>query len=378
MENREAFLVLNSIEGLEPRLLLELLAKFGSAREILTQDRKLLGAVAGDAMASNICRWEKHFDLEKELMECQRRSVQWMDWNDERYPEILRQIPQPPPILYFRGAFDARKDSCALGVVGARQATRYGVEIAKRLSQELAAMGFTIVSGMARGIDTAAHEGALEAKGRTIAVMGSGFADPYPRENLRLMEKIAAAGVVVSEFPLTRAPLPRNFPRRNRILSGLSLGIVVVEAARRSGSLITASHALEQGKSVFAVPGRLDSELSQGANALIQQGAKLIASTRDIVEDLQYLLPAAFLNTARKTQPRQPESVSMPVPTDLTAAQRKIYDVLEAEPTPVEEIIKLTGLPAQEVSGNLLLLEMKGLVAQMPGQRFSRAQTITT
>ncbi len=368
MENREALLALNAIEGLGPRVLIQLLHRFGSPAELLQQNRKLLQGLVGATLAGKIAGWKNHFDLTKELRECKARRVEYLDWNDERYPECLRHIPQPPPVLYYQGQF--QKKEYGMGIVGSRQASRYGVDVAKRLAKDLVATGFTVVSGMARGIDTAAHEGALEAAGRTIAVLGSGFADPYPKENVLLMKCIAAGGLVLSEFPLNRPPLSRNFPRRNRIISGVAMGVVVVEAARRSGSLITASHALEQGRSIFAVPGRLDSESSQGANSLIQQGAKLISCAADIVEDLQYLLPARF----HKALPENRPVVSAAARTapELSKAQQKIVEALETEPTGIEEIIKVTGLSAPEVAGGLLALEMHGLVEQFPGKNFAK------
>ena len=369
MENKEALMILNSIEHLQPVTLMQLLHRFGCATELFSQDRSLLATLVGPVLAEKITSAEKHFDLSQELRECTRRGIEWMDWEDTRYPYMLRQIAQPPPILYFRGRFD-KKDQHALALVGSRQASRYGVGVARGLSTDLARTGFTIVSGLARGIDTAAHEGALEAGGRTLAVMGSGFAHPYPMENLPLMNRIAENGLVLSEFPLGRPPLPRNFPRRNRIISGLSLGIVVVEAARRSGSLITASHALEQGRSVFAVPGRLDSESSEGANALIQQGAKLVGSAKDIVEDLQYLLPERFLKGAsKKAVPGQTSSLPLP---DLNQAQQRILAAVETEPTGIDEIIASTKLPVPDVAGGLLVLEMQGLIQQYPGKNFAR------
>lgn len=370
MENKEALLVLNAIESLEPRVLIQLMHRFGGAAEILAQSRETLSALVGGTLAGHIAGWEKRFDLAGELRECKKRSVGWIDWNDPEYPEGLRQIPQPPPVLYYQGRF-AKQDDCSLGMVGSRQSSRYGVEIARKLAAELAVSGFSVVSGMARGIDTAAHEGALDAAGRTVAVMGSGFADPYPRENIRLMGRIAEDGLVLSEFPLNRPPLARNFPRRNRIISGMALGIVVVEAAKRSGSLITASHALEQGRAVFAVPGRLDSESSQGANALIQQGAKLISSAADIAEDLQYLLPAKVVKALREK--RGGNTVMRAEARNLSKSQQSILDALETEPTEIEDIIKTTKLPAPEVAGGLLVLEMQGLVRQFPGKQFAKA-----
>ncbi len=368
--DKQALLVLNAVESLQPRVLLELLQRFGSPSGILEQKQNVLAAFAGAAVAAKISGWKKYFDPDKEMKQCEKRGISWLDWNDERYPESLRHISQPPPVLYFRGSFDDR-DKIAMAIVGSRQASRYGVEMAGKLAGNLAAAGLPIVSGLARGIDTAAHEAALQAGGRTVAVMGSGFLRPYPAENIDLLERIAASGLVVTEFPLSRPPLSLNFPRRNRIISGWSLGVVVVEAAKRSGSLITASHALEQGRSVFAVPGRLDSEYSQGANTLIQQGAKLIASTADIAEDLQYVLPKPLVKRLKQGGPAADAGVP-PQQALLTPAQRKIMELLASEPVEIDDIIRATRLSAPEVAGGLLVLEMHGLVRQFPGKQFAK------
>jgi DNA processing protein len=361
-------MILNSIENLKPSVLADLVKRFGDAKSILAQGRDTLQTLVGATTAAKVAQWEKHFDLSKELQDCKRLEVSWLDWNDAHYPQALRNIAEPPPVLYYQGLLDPR-DAFSLGIVGSRQASRYGIDAAGFLARDLSQRGFTIVSGLARGIDTAAHQGALSSGGRTIAVMGSGFANTYPRENVPLMRQIAQTGMVLSEFPLSRAPWPRNFPRRNRIISGLSLGVVVVEAAQQSGSLLTASHALEQGKSVFAVPGRLDSSSSRGANHLIQQGAKLVASAEDIVEDLQYLLPVDLRlppSPSKKSVATRPEEG--PLPQD----QRIIMEALEEAPTQFEQIVKQTQLPASQVISSLLMLEMRGLVMQYPGKQFAK------
>ena len=276
------------------------------------------------------------------------------------YPKSLREIHAPPIVLYVWGELQER-DHHAIGIIGARRTTHYGTESAKKLAYQIAYAGLTVISGLARGIDTAAHQGALAAKGRTIAVIGSGLLDIYPPENDALAEKIRNGnGAVVSEFSMEIEPDRQTFPMRNRIISGWSHGVLVVEAGLNSGALITASQALEQGRSVYAVPGHINAPSAMGSNRLIQQGAKLVMSASDILDDLQVLLP--------ETKP-SPEAAIRPLP-ELSSDERRVYDAIEASETPIDQIAAKCDLPSATVSSTLLRLELKHLVKQLPGKYF--------
>jgi DNA processing protein len=296
---------------------------------------------------------------------------------DDRYPERLRTIPDPPPVLYCDGLPEP-EDRVAIAIVGARQATSYGVRVTEALARDLAQLGFTIVSGMARGIDAAAHRGALAAGGRTIAVLGCGLDVVYPPEHGRLRAEIARSGSVMTEFPPGTRPLASHFPRRNRILSGLALGVVVVEAAEGSGSLITARLALDQGREVFAVPGPLDAPLSRGPHGLIKQGAKLVETVEDIVEELLPQLAESACGVSERrsrfTPARTPagglgnaEALNL---SGLSAEEKCVLTLITHEPVTIDALTARTGLPPAVVAGALLELELKEVVRQMPGQRY--------
>src|SRR5881296_4156551 len=290
---------------------------------------------------------------------------------DERYPELLRAIYDPPPVLYCDGSVEPG-DRQAVAIVGSRQATPYGRRITETLAGELSALGFTILSGFARGIDAAAHRAALAAGGRTIAVLGCGLDVDYPSGHASLRTEIAGSGAVLTEFAPGTAPFATNFPRRNRIISGLALGVVVVEAAEDSGSLITARLALEQGREVFAVPGPIDAPTSQGPHGLLKQGAKLVETVDDIVEEL---LPQ--LETMR-TPLSQDSMVTgagkrrsfAPKPPDLSPEEQVVLRVMGREPRHLDDLTEQSHLPAAEVARILLGLELKALVHQLPGQQY--------
>ncbi len=276
------------------------------------------------------------------------------------YSRQLREIHAPPIVLYVWGEL-LERDRHAIGVIGSRRTTHYGSESAKKLAYQLAYAGLTIVSGLARGIDTAAHQGALAAKGRTIAVIGSGLMKLYPPENAGLAEKIASGGgAVVSEFSMTVEPDRQTFPMRNRIISGWSHGILVVEAGLNSGALITATQALDQGRAVYAVPGHINVPSAQGSNRLIQQGAKLVAEAGDILDDLNLLLP--------DTKPA-PEAAARPLP-ELTEDERRVFEAIRETETSIDDIAAKSNLPSGSVSSTLLRLELKRLVKQLPGKYF--------
>jgi DNA processing protein len=294
--------------------------------------------------------------------------------NDAEYPEILKKIHSPPKILYINGSFK-EDDDLAVAIVGSRRASRYGIEMSEKLGYDLALRGVTVVSGMARGVDSAAHRGALTAKGRTIAVMGSGHGHIYPPENKDLYRRIAESGAVISEFENDISPLPRNFPIRNRIISGLTLGIVVVEAAKNSGALITADFALEQGREVFAVPGKISSLTSEGTHELIKDGAKLVQSAEDIMEELS--LREIEPEAGREREIRE-ENISKKttkyVYNSLSCDERKVYKILSDEPLYIDDVVKGSGIELSKASKVLLAMELKRLIKELPGKQFVRTE----
>jgi len=356
----EACIALNMVPKLGPVRLRRLLDVFGSPQRILLAKANELRGVegVGPEIADSIAHWEQNVDLSAELARIADFGAHVITQTDPVYPPLLREIHDPPIVLYIWGEL-LEKDRHALSVVGSRKTSHYGLESAKKLSYQLAYAGLTIVSGLARGIDTAAHQGALAAKGRTVAVLGSGLLNLYPPENLALAEKIAASGAVVTEFPMTVSPDTQTFPQRNRIVSGWSDGLLVVEAGFKSGALITAGQAADQGRSIFAVPGPIDRATSAGSNRLIQQGAKLVMGAADILDDLQILLP-------EKPQLQQSPGRTL----QFTGNEQAVYDAITEGETAIDTIITKSGLPPGAVSSTLLALEMKRLVKQLPGQHF--------
>ena len=380
----QACVALNMIPRMGPVRLRKLLEVFGDPASILRARVDRLEGVSGvgPELARLISSWEDHVDLAAELERVREAGVDVLTAESEHYPQLLRTIHDPPIVLYVRGALKAC-DSRAIGVVGSRQTSYYGMETAKKLSYQLAYAGLTIFSGLARGIDTAAHQGALAAKGRTIAVLGCGLSQVYPPENIELAERIAdGAGAVISEFAMTVSPDRQTFPMRNRIISGCSLGLLVIEAGVRSGALISAAQAGEQGRSVFAVPGQIDRPGSHGTNRLIQQGAKLVMDSSDILEELAEL--PGFGPLPRR--PPEPESEAAEgAPNGLRAAsaatkqplllkteEEAIYAAVDREETPIDRIILKCGLPTSVVSSTLFALELKKLIKQLPGKNFVR------
>lgn len=367
MTELESLIALNMVEGLGPITIKRLVEFFGSAERALGAGAGELCRIEGIGRerAARVSRAMREVDVSAELAAIEKGRFSVVTLDDPAYPAPLKQIYDPPPVLYVKGALKA-EDRHAIAVVGARRCSHYGAMTAERLAAQIAGVGLTVVSGMARGIDTAAHRGALKGGGRTIAVLGSGLARIYPAENARLAGEIAASGAVISEFPLRMGPQKTNFPLRNRVISGLSLGVVVVEAARKSGSLITAAQALDQGRAVFAVPGRIDSFASRGTHHLIRDGARLVESVEDICEEFPYLFPAA---TARREGGEREE---LPRPR-LTAAEETVFGRVSTQERSIDEIIAACGLPASTVSAALLSLELKHLVKPLPGNLFRRA-----
>ena len=362
MNPTEACIVLNMLPTVGPVRLRKLLEVFKEPQQILAAKRGELRKVEGigNEVAEQISSWESTVDLAAELGRVRELGAAVITQGSPSYPKSLREIHAPPIVLYVWGELEER-DHHAIGIIGARRTTHYGTESAKKLAYQLAYAGLTVISGLARGIDTAAHQGALAAKGRTIAVMGSGLARLYPPENAALAEKIRAGnGAIVSEFPMEIEPDRQTFPMRNRIISGWSHGILVVEAGLNSGALITAAQALEQGRSVYAVPGHINAPSAMGSNRLIQQGAKLVMDASDILDDLQVLLPDA--------KPL-PEAASRRLPP-LSEEERRVYDAIDTSETPIDDIAAKAALPSAVVSSTLLQLELKRLVKQLPGKYF--------
>ena len=363
MTETEACIALNMVPNLGPVWLRRLMEAFGTPQDILRTRAGQLSQVSGigPELGEAIARWEERVDLPAELIRIRDFGAKVITKESPLYPRQLREIHNPPIVLHVWGDLQER-DHHSVSVVGSRKTSHYGLECAKKLSYQLAYAGLTVVSGLARGIDTAAHQAALAAQGRTIAVIGSGLMDLYPAENLGLAEKIAAAGAVVSEYPMTFPPSPQTFPYRNRIVAGWSTGILVVEAGLSSGALITANQAIDQGRLVYAVPGPIDRPSAAGSNRLIQQGAKLVMSAGDILDDFQSLLPQKRTEPAKKNEAAEKPGIS--------PEEQAILEVLSSEEASIDSIVIKTGLPAPKVSSTLLALEMKRLARQLPGQRF--------
>jgi DNA processing protein len=366
MDEREALVALNLIEHVGPVRVRQLLEHFGEAPAILKASRQQLAQVRGigEETAEAIASWEKTIDLAGELKRIQDFGCHILIQSDEEYPELLKQIYDPPIVLYVKGRLGT-KDKNAVAMVGSRMTTPYGQEVARKLGYQLAYVGVTVVSGGARGIDTAAHQGALSAKGRTVAVLGTGINLVFPPENAELFERIAASGAVITQFPFNRNADKQSFPIRNRIVAGMTLGTVVVEANLTSGALITANMAVEYGRQVFAVPGRIDSPRSKGCHELIKKGAKLCEGAEDILSEFEYLFPPS------NRPPGASETGVLPA-LSLSENEQKAYDALSKEEMSIDEVIRKSGLPASAVSVALLGLEMKRLVRQLPGKMFLR------
>ncbi|MDD5595662.1 MAG: DNA-processing protein DprA [Candidatus Omnitrophica bacterium] len=360
MTEFEALVLLNMVPEIGTIRLKKLLQFFTSPQNILKAPQEKLIAIygIGEKIAAKIHAIREK-DLSKELSQAKKEKIEIITQADAQYPENLKNIIDPPIVLYLKGKLKPG-DKISIGVVGSRRASFYGLNNAQNFSAQLADHGFTVVSGMARGIDTAAHKGALKNRGRTIAVMGSGFNHLYPEENKALSDQIAENGVVISEFSMNTLPFKHNFPQRNRTISGLSLGVLVVEAAQNSGALITADFALEQGREVFALPGKVDSHTSFGTNALIQQGAKLVLTIDDILEEFDF-----FINTKeQKNKSMQVEDKQKEIPV--------VYDLISAEPIQLDELIEKSSLDVQNLSCLLLQLQLGRMIKQLPGKYFVR------
>ncbi|MGC3961125.1 MAG: DNA-processing protein DprA [Verrucomicrobiota bacterium] len=367
MDSHEAFVALNMVEGVGPVRARSLVEYFGDASAVLSASKAQLLQVRniGDETATAISNWEKTIDLTGEMKRLADFGCRVIIQSDEEYPASLREIYDPPLVLYVKGALSP-KDKNSIALVGSRQTTHYGIETARKLAYQLAYVGVTVVSGGARGIDTAAHQGALAAKGRTVCVLGTGINIVFPPENKELFERIAANGAVVSQFSFNRNGDKQSFAIRNRIVAGMTLGTVVVEADLQSGALITSNFATEYGRQVFAVPGRIDSPRSKGCHDLIKKGAKLCEGAEDILSEFEYLFPAS------NRPPSAGETGVLPA-LELSENEQRVLDTLSKDDeSSIDEVIRTSGLPSSAVSVALLSLELKRVVKQLPGKLFVR------
>ena len=375
MDNDTVYWVgLSLVEGLGVRRAHKLINYFASPKAAyMASLTELEGSGLPAAVCQSIFAQAGLEEAEKEIGEAAKAGCQLISYENLSYPPLLRQIPDPPLVLYVKGNVQALSGHC-LAIVGSRRASAYGLQVARRLARDLAERNLVIVSGLARGIDSAAHHGALEGKGKTIAVQGRGMDKIYPSENKRLAEKIAESGAVISEFPLGTGPTPENFPIRNRVISGLSLGVMVVEASEYSGSLITARLAAEHNREVFGVPGNITSAQSFGPNLLIKQGSKLVGEWMDVVEEFPPEVRMQLLPSGEASDDGQGVTDSGRLfEESLTPEQKKVFEALRVdEALFVDVVLDSVVLPQAQVMQALLELEMNGLVRQLPGKNFIR------
>jgi DNA processing protein len=369
---------LNMTPQIGPRAATKLLERFGSAENVFHATRGELESLRLRAESiESILKREFHDKAEKELETVRNLGGDVLVLDDGSYPYLLREIADPPITLYVKGAWQACFDSPCVAVVGSRRCSTYGENASEMLARDLAASTICIVSGLARGIDSAAHRGAIAGKGKTIAVLGTGIGQIYPKENARLVDEILeSGGAIVSQFPIDTPPLKENFPYRNRIISGLSLGVLLVEASERSGSLITARLAMEQNREVMAVPGNITSKNSFGTNYLIKSGAKLVQQWQDVIAELPPEIAARILppkiedaNKDVEKENKQPELV----PANLNEKERRIWNLLSpAEATHVDFLLEKSGLSIGDLQAALLGLDMRDLIRELPGKHYAR------
>ena len=360
-----ATLQLVLVSGVGPRTRRVLLEHFGSSAAVLAAAPSRLRAVpgVGPKLTRAIVQARAEVDVEAILSICREHALGIVTDGDAEYPRLLREIHDPPGALFVRGSWQPG-DALAIAIVGTRHASHYGLRQAERLARGLAQAGVTVVSGLARGIDAAAHRGALAAGGRTLAVLASGLLNVYPPEHRELADEIAAHGALLSEAPPHSPPRSGAFPQRNRLISGLSLGVVVVEAAQRSGALISAEHAMEQGRDVFAVPGRVDVRTSRGCHRLLREGAKLVERVEDILDELGPLVEAA---------PRGDGStLRSAAELQLNPQEQSVLNAVSTEPTNIDDVVVRSGLPVQRVLATLSVLEMRRLICRVSGSLVAR------
>jgi DNA processing protein len=361
MEEWKYWIALKMVQGVGEVLFRNLLAKFNNPKGVFEANLSEIQRVEGigEKTAKEIKGFKDWNKAEEEVSKIRKSGFNLILLKNSNYPSNLFNTYNPPPFLYIKGDI-LPKDDTAIAIVGTRTPDSYGRLVTERLGEELSVRGVTIVSGMARGIDSIAHMAALKRGGRTIAVLGSGLDIIYPAENKKLYEEISNKGAVISEFPLGSPPESVNFPKRNRVISGLSLGVVIVQASDKSGSLITASLALEQNREVFAVPGNIGTKLSRGTNKLIKQGAKLVESVEDILSEIE------ALRTLKDKEIKE-DDISV---IELSNEERLIYSKLKNESLHVDEITKLSGMSSAKALSILLSLELSGLIIQLPGKMF--------
>ncbi|MBL4884203.1 MAG: DNA-protecting protein DprA [Planctomycetaceae bacterium] len=364
---QKAYLALNMVKGIGPRMQTLLLERFGSPDKILSASASELAEVRGVGnKIIDAIRDTNPLDIaRREYEECQQKGISFISWEDEGYPISLKEIFDPPIVLYKKGTIEP-VDQLAVAIVGSRKCTAYGRRITEKLSSGLARAGVTIISGLARGIDSIAHRAAMKAGGRTIAVCANGLAMTYPPEHHDLAEEISQQGAILSESPLNMQPTRGLFPQRNRIVSGLSLGVIVIEASTTSGTLHTARHAMEQGREIFAVPGQIDSRESEGCHRLIRDGAKLIQGVDDILEELGPLIEPVQPSQAKNTEVRVPRELS------LSTQQSEILNLLGLEPISIDLLIERAGIEPSRILSTLTILEMKRLIERLPGNQILR------
>ncbi len=359
---------LKMVSEIGPICFQKLMKHFFSPINVISSSLSELENVEGIGKKKARIIWDnlKNVDIETELKLIEEYKIKIVTFNDSDYPVNLKSIYDPPFLFYMKGEF-LSKDDFSIAIVGSRKATPYGKMVAEKIGRDLAAMGITVISGLARGIDTYAHKGALAGRGRTIAVLGNGLSMIYPKENKDLGKAISQQGAVVSEFSMESLPDRTNFPIRNRIISGLSLGTIVVEAVEKSGALITANLALQQGREVFAIPGNIFSKYSQGGHGLIKAGAKLVENVNDVIEEIKVF--SKNLNIKSKEEPNK--TIQTPI-YSLNRKEQKIYNCVWWEPVPIDVIVQKCNLPVKDISSSLMLMEIKGLIKQVSGKMFIR------
>lgn len=355
MESKRLLIALNMIPMLGPRRIQRLLNEFDNMDNFYKASFKDLSSIPdfGDKVCNTILEYREKVDPDREIAVAQKLGMKIITLFDENYPRLLKEIYDPPPVLYSLGKTEVLEHN-SISIVGTRKASTYGRKISFEFAKDLASMGINVVSGMARGIDTYAHRGALDVDGPTTAVLGCGLDVVYPPENLRLMKAIARCGCVISSFPLGTKPLPSNFPARNRIISGLCLGTLVVEAATKSGSLITADFSLEQGREVFAIPGNILSPYSRGTNQLIKQGAKLVEGVDDILDEL-YIPRGEEKTEVKKSH------------LELDKEEESILKLIDYHPIHMEELLKHSNKSSRELNIIITRLELKNLITSISG-----------
>jgi DNA processing protein len=372
MEQRTAYIILNMIEGLGPVSVRRLIDALGSPKAILEADREELMEARGigEKLALKTIVQRDTSNAEAEIEKAEEIGSRIITPVDDEYPQALKAIHDPPLALYVLGRFE-ESDARAIGIVGSRSTSHYGLNAADRLAFQLGQTGFSVVSGLARGADTAAHHGALKSGGRTIAVLGGALDCLYPPENAELAEKIARQGAVVSEYPMGRKADRMTFPYRNRIISGLSMGVLLVESNIKGGSMHTTEAAMEQGRTVFALPGRIDAPGARGPHMLIKNGAKLVESIDDILEEYEFLIPTSELETPESAAAARPD-----VP--LNDRESQIVEALWQEPKDVDTLAREIGIQSHDLSGLLLGLEMKRVIKTLPGRMVELAEDLKT